>query len=541
MTRYLLAAEADKIQDFLFRSARLREVVGGSQLLTRFCQEAAEALMRKHQLPLTDIVTSDGGGFRILFDDCREAETFGAELAEVYRLAVDGSLTVAEPAPYDGNFQKASKDADEKLRLAKQRRLRHEVPRQLPYIAVCASCGVAAAQAYKPVLHEDQPISEVDNPASYVCYSCRVKRAERQHGGGQFLDAFEKAVQAASGAQEALPWLDEPEDMARFDARRYVAYLVADGNNMGKLFGQCTSPAQMTHLSQRLTQTIRTSLAAPVAEIMRQSQEHDTKGKLPALPLILGGDDVFVLLPAPWAMDVARRFCLNYERAMNDVLRDLCLQPEQPPTMTAAVVICKSSYPYRLAHQRGDALVQEAKRLSKAVALYDGVTRSMVHFAIVVGNRLVDRDEDAKLYRPSLAPYWAQDDGLSAEAWAIPLTRLLEGRYALRHLPARRRASLRTLLHPVALPNAQPQSLDAWNKQLEALLARVGRESGNRVALEQVLVALGQTRAELQGYWRRLRRLSQHHMAHGLLDLLEAWDFAYALDKDRKEYVPKGE
>ncbi len=77
MIRYLLAAEADKIQDFLFRSSKLREVVGGSQLLTRFCDEAALHLLEKYGLPKEDIITADGGGFRILFDDYDKAESFG--------------------------------------------------------------------------------------------------------------------------------------------------------------------------------------------------------------------------------------------------------------------------------------------------------------------------------------------------------------------------------------------------------------------------------------------------------------------------------
>ena len=50
---YLLAAEADKIQDLLFRSARLREVAGGSQLLTRFCDETPSAL----GVPEKDVIT----------------------------------------------------------------------------------------------------------------------------------------------------------------------------------------------------------------------------------------------------------------------------------------------------------------------------------------------------------------------------------------------------------------------------------------------------------------------------------------------------
>jgi hypothetical protein len=75
MTQYLLAAEADKIQDFVFRSSRLREVVGGSQLLSRFCQDVPALL--KPPGDCMDIVISAGGGFRILFDDENQARLFG--------------------------------------------------------------------------------------------------------------------------------------------------------------------------------------------------------------------------------------------------------------------------------------------------------------------------------------------------------------------------------------------------------------------------------------------------------------------------------
>ena len=47
MPRYLLAAEADKIQDFIFRAAKLREVGGPSRLLARFCVEGVNALIKE--------------------------------------------------------------------------------------------------------------------------------------------------------------------------------------------------------------------------------------------------------------------------------------------------------------------------------------------------------------------------------------------------------------------------------------------------------------------------------------------------------------
>ena len=107
MKRYLLAAEADKIQDLLFRSAHLREVVGGSQLLTRFCREVPAKL----GIPADNVLISDGGSFRLLFDTEEQARAFGDELAEVYRRATGGTLTVAEPVRVNGDFSAAAEQA----------------------------------------------------------------------------------------------------------------------------------------------------------------------------------------------------------------------------------------------------------------------------------------------------------------------------------------------------------------------------------------------------------------------------------------------
>ncbi|GIV79007.1 MAG: hypothetical protein KatS3mg050_3401 [Litorilinea sp.] len=70
---YLLAAEADKIQDFIFRSSRLREVVGASQLLTRFCRSVEETLAKDYN---AQVVVNDGGSFRVIFETKDQAVAF---------------------------------------------------------------------------------------------------------------------------------------------------------------------------------------------------------------------------------------------------------------------------------------------------------------------------------------------------------------------------------------------------------------------------------------------------------------------------------
>jgi hypothetical protein len=163
MNEYLLAAEADQIQDFIFRASHLREVVGGSQLLTRFCKEVPRKLLGSGER----IVVNDGGAFRAVFNDPAKAQAFGEHLAEIYRRAADGTITIAEPEEIkNGDFAKASEAAEEKLRLAKRwRRGAVEAVSQMPFVAWCVSCGVGMA-----VSHRKR--DKNDRQASYICCAC---------------------------------------------------------------------------------------------------------------------------------------------------------------------------------------------------------------------------------------------------------------------------------------------------------------------------------------------------------------------------------
>jgi len=168
---YLLAAEADKIQDFIFRSSRLREVVGASQLLTRFCRSIDETLAQQYG---GQVVVNDGGSFRVIFDDLEMANAFGADLAELYRLALGGSLTVAEPVELNGDFRKANEQAGEKLRWAKSRRQGAVAEVHIPYVAFCASCGVALGQTHARLAQEPDQVKP-----RYLCSDCQRKAIER--------------------------------------------------------------------------------------------------------------------------------------------------------------------------------------------------------------------------------------------------------------------------------------------------------------------------------------------------------------------------
>jgi len=532
MAQYLLAAEADKIQDLLFRSARLREVVGGSQLLTRFCREVPNHL----GISPKDIVISDGGSFRILFDTEKDALAFGDKLAEVYRRATGGTLSVAEPVPVNGDFRTASEQAEEKLRKAKRWHEGWQEQPHLPYMAFCASCGIGIAVAHR-AYHEGEE-------AQYLCESCLNKGLERPAGKlGEFLKGFFAEVVGEDGLKQA-DWpgkikrrgrdeIDPLEDVADYDPRRYVAYLLADGNDMGKTFGACQTPEQMRALSTGLSQVVRKALAEPTKTIRQKNPLEDRPNFIPIFPLILGGDDLFALIPAPWALDFARQFCETYEHEMDGLFGKIGLE-NVSPTISATVVICKSKHPYRLAHEAGEIRLKEAKRVGKRLVLDENQPGSIINFEVVLGGRLVAESATGAM-RPTLRPYWVGDN--IPQGWGLPVKRLIEQRYGLRNIPNKRLAELRDLY------DAPPASLKSedftpWQTHLNRLLTRIGRNETHEKSIDTALAELG---GEAPGWYRVDRYPEDAWHGHGLPDLLEAWDFTLALDKDRREYEEEAE
>lgn len=559
-TRWLLAAEADKIQDFVFRSSRLVEVAGGSGLLARFCEDTPAPLMTAHAGRTVaandpDIVIAAGGGFRLIFGDQQAAEATGRSLAEEYYRSIGGTLTVAAPQPFDLSatagslrFSAAAEAAEGALRQAKRdRRGGVAAVAHVPYAAFCASCGVALATMH---------VARHDERATYRCQSCadRASEWDRHSSTERFLGRFLTAVgdpeasdiAKRKGTTEPLP--RDADAVAEIDPRRNVAYLVADGNDMGPLFGKASNPVSLHELSRALTDSMWGGLAEATRAVI-QRLDRDAVGarrpRVPVTPLIVGGDDLFALVPAPYAIDFAQRVCRAFEAGLRQAAA--ATETAWMPTMTAAVVICKKGYPYALAHREGERLLRNAKRLVRAARVKDGLVLSAVTFTVIRGSDVgLDDDTDRARLLRTARPYWVTGREVTPEEsrYALDVSSLLSARLRLNALPGKRRAELRELFTgdlPADANTSDRIALlraldDVWATKRDALLRRIGRRGSRRADVEAVFEDLGDADLARPSRWRCFEGRSQEPFAHGLPDLLEVWDVARNLDEPAARY-----
>ena len=552
MTRYLIVADADKIQDFVFRSARLRQVAGGSQLLAHFCATFVPALLERHgESAETAQIVSAGGSFRFTFEDEETARAFADDLAAAYHHATDGTLTIAGPITYtEGQFATQNEAVQHQLRRAKRTHRGVHAVEQLPIMAVCASCGSTAAAQHGRLPGEDMLDGTT---ARFLCSTCIDKAESRHQQRPEFFSAFRNAIRTINPQQEMSRLDDRGVDVdyiAQFDPGGYVAYIVADGNGMGQLFRACSTVDQLRDLSDRLEAAMWQSFAAPTTSLLEnqdalgQINVHGDGRKLPVVPMIAGGDDMLALVPARYALDMARVLCATFQREMGRAVDEMGLDVARKPTIGAAVIICKSNYPYKLAYNAGKPLLKHTKELAKSLPM--DVAASAVAFRVITGNALNDSDwvTGEAQYRPTLQPYWVlpeDDDPQTATVrerlgnYGVFLDDLIQQRHMLRNLPQKRRVEFRSLFEE-QLRELTP--IRRWNERMNGTLKRFRQVHPDLwKPLHSSLAALGKTPDRGDFVWRSIARPGEEAFsAHGLADLIAAWDYAFDLQRRPIEY-----
>lgn len=505
MNECLFVAEADKIQDLLFRSSKLREVAGGSQMLTEFCRSAVPSLIER--LEGKEIISA-GGSFRVCFDSEDEAMKFGECLSELYRRELGGTITIAKPVKVINSQKEVITNAQKSLRKAKHSGKDPISVEQIPYSAICASCGTRIARHYENQFENDKP--------NYLCDMCFKKTEARKYIKKNFLSRFSSHLDDRTSGDLEYP--NDANEIAKLDSKNYVAYLVADGNSMGTIFNACDSLEKMGQLSKDLENVICDSLAEPTRILMEKqrksiSQRNDKKN-VPILPIILGGDDLFAVIPAKWALDFTWRFAQEFDIRMKQSIEKIGIQSPMTSTISVAVIICKGKFPYLIAYKQGEELLKIAKKHAKELIMEK--KSSTISFKLIKGNEIVKSAEEENRFVSGFPAYTTKE-----------LEELIKYRYILNNLPGTRRGQLESLfLKEEKLKFNEME--DKWIAERERILGRLENELKN--SLNEAIKNLGDPADEQNWLWIKGNR---HHK---LSDLLVAWDYSYDLEENMFEY-----
>ena len=157
-------------------------------------------------------------------------------------------------------------------------------------------------------------------------------------------------------------------------------------------------------ISERLDAAVKLAFRSAwerVAKLARKDAEDSNRcyTAIPVVPVILGGDDVTVITSGDYALPFAAAYLRYYEEATgNDPILCYLTPPEGqdtgPMTAAAGVAIVKRNFPFHIAYELAEKLVERAKKVGKTAQ----PPCSTLDYHVLFDTTVLDPDEAIRGY-----------------------------------------------------------------------------------------------------------------------------------------------
>jgi hypothetical protein len=311
---YLYRTEIKGIQAWILRTGKLKELIGGSNLVEGF-----EAVVTERIAGLGEVKSAAAGGVWAEFQDQRALSDFASTWILDAWDRYPGATVVQ--AWVEGSFGDAAARRTVMARAEQQR----QIPvRVLPEAGpVTARAGRSGEPAIRRRNAGDRVLEDATMAAQWDAYQ------EGSH------DRLAERLRLGARATPDLESIGER-----------LALVHIDANGMGRRLVE-------GHV-QRLPEFSR-ALTASTRSAALQALE----GEFPCRPIVCGGDDFTVIVPATEALGVVSRYLSEFERATGDAKGNL---GGIKGTACAGVALIKPSWPLIDAHHLAETLCAAAKK-----------------------------------------------------------------------------------------------------------------------------------------------------------------------------------
>jgi hypothetical protein len=448
----LVAFDTDHIKEYVFGTNKLKEIRGASSLLDYLNRFKMDQIARRYNA--TEVYANGGSG--LYYVATEHADDFGREVQQAYHDETGGGASIAfvqlpllDVTEENINTQVIT-DLLERLQWCLQeKKLR---PHDLlalashPFLRSCDSCGIEYAS---PAPKGEGAVHDRGEEEERYCVSCQLKRL-RDRDVKKFIDdrndvtheyLWHRIIFLLLKMDYDIPELtNRPPDFDAFrnfkGAKDYFALIYADGNNMGRAVRKCKTLPEYKALADDIDDALYTAVCTAIARHLKiadhlkpkEQRTGDLKNDVfPFDILLLGGDDICMLVPASVALDVAL--------TMAETFRDEVERKQHNLTLSVGVVLAPIKYPFGLLQGTASTALKFAKKASanaraeakkesagaEAASTKPSSDDTRINYLIVTGGSSSDfkavyeatyhkeDEEDKKAFYATLRPY-APDD-----------------------------------------------------------------------------------------------------------------------------------
>jgi len=530
-SRWLVLMDIDHIQEYIFSTNRLKEIRGASLLLEKLNRDDCHRLLSQYDGRRVFI---GGGGVLATFPDESQARSYVTEVqAKFHKQTHIATITgVIVPLPDGADEQDVLRQARLELRLAKESRSLAQPLLAAPdpsvdslHSTVLAGTQPLLTSSYFRLCQSCNRHPVVDErDGDEICEACAAKRdmdREKFPNYSGYVRLARRFADPEYGNPDQR-WLgleDVPAKLDRLEGRDtdHIGFIHADVNDLGAFLETQTSLSDIEKLGATVERTVEEALMDAVHKV-RLEPKHQC---WPFLIIILGGDDVTLIVPARRAVPLANQLCLSFEEKIKQVLGEITNDHGQKVgqlALSAGVVVSKPKHPAYALADLAEGLTKSAKRLSHELKVAGHGPVPTLDFQVIhtpTANPIEEAREEEYFDERSGQEYWYTSRPLpcrSVTAWPDVSTILeIIGKLRSSGFPRNKLNDWADLIY-----TSEIEQILGW----QTLQTRLAGESHQ--ALVEVIQKLNLTRERV---FAQPAGIGEPYVTP-LLDLIELYDFA---------------
>lgn len=372
MSKYLYGAAVQGIQGFIFQTNKLAEIIGASELVESIC-----TTFFKEKCPSfndDNLIMGAAGNIKYIFsgeEDCKQVvREFPKEV-----MTLAPGITISQAIVRLDNDYPTSDELNQLEKKLKAQRNIVSKPFETGYMVLnrARKTGGVAFTEIKDRKNNTQIVDE----ATFK----KLSRVKFKEGNSEEF-ANEKLFKKFSGLDVHNKDIAfDIEDISKTGKNSWIAVIHADGNGLGNIlqnYGKIITDNQEFKLFSELIQTATESACQQAFMEVISKEKKDDK-RYPVRPVIIGGDDVTIIIRADLALNFTTEFLKSFEIITSEKFNILqTANLHGGLTACAGIAYVKDSYPLHYALSLAEQLCKDAKKLVKNEVSFrnDGMPKS---------------------------------------------------------------------------------------------------------------------------------------------------------------------
>ncbi|MDO9154294.1 MAG: hypothetical protein Q7U47_11460 [Paludibacter sp.] len=339
--KFLYGASIQGIQSFIFKTNKLKEIVGASEMVENIC---TDLFYKSANITRSDsnIILSAAGNIKYIFEDenkCKEfVLIFPKEVMEYAPgITISQAVVKLEQEDYSSQIQELET-------LLKAQR------NKVPLTTEIGFMGLERARRTGGVGYEYKDEEVID-------VSTALK-----HDSSNSIKLFEKM---AGFKPKAAELSFDTNEISKSGKNSWIAVIHADGNGLGQIIQnqgrELIQKNQFSKFSSAIDAATKNAVQNAFEEVV--ISQHKNNSRYPIRPIIIGGDDLTVIIRADLAFEFTQVFLKQFEFESAKLFTDIDLaEYKQGLTACAGIAYIKDSYPLHYGLHLAEQLCSDAKK-----------------------------------------------------------------------------------------------------------------------------------------------------------------------------------